>query len=76
MRCGLSGPGAESVPGPAVMRGCRGSADQQRRPVYQAPLTSDAEPIQVTPGPTHCSEFGPQSSISITMCEPSLVQWL
>ncbi|CAM5497625.1 hypothetical protein SALBM135S_06364 [Streptomyces alboniger] len=49
---------------------------QQVRPTYQAPSTSPASPIQVTPGPTHMVLLGPQSSISMTIREPSFVQWL
>lgn len=44
--------------------------------MYQAPSMSELDPIQVTPGTTHRSLLGPQSSISMTMCEPSEVQWL
>ncbi|QES41478.1 hypothetical protein DEJ49_11035 [Streptomyces venezuelae] len=68
--------GAGPEPRPRSRGRARGGGNQQVRPVYQAPSTSEAEPIQVTPGPTHCSLLGPQSSISITMREPSLVQWL
>ncbi|TXR99653.1 hypothetical protein EAO73_27060 [Streptomyces sp. col6] len=53
-----------------------GRTAQQVRPVYQAPSMSELEPSQVTPGTTHRSLLGPQSSTSMTMCEPSEVQWL
>ncbi|QIP68544.1 hypothetical protein EZV63_00615 [Streptomyces sp. VN1] len=79
-RRGKSGPACpsgvsrgRSAAGRPSRPGCR---RQQVRPVYHAPSTPEAEPIQVTPGPTHCSLLGPQSSISMTMCEPSEVQWL
>ncbi|RSN64424.1 hypothetical protein DMH12_02840 [Streptomyces sp. WAC 04229] len=62
--------------GATVPSGDRALPVQHVRPVYQAPSTPELEPIQVTPGPTHCSLFGPQSSISMTMREPSEVQWL